>query len=137
MLSTTFEFYSLRKSIEKSFNQVMKNIEDLEYNANKSNNFSCYERKQNVIIRKKLVDYLINGIDYPQAVEFLKIDFSISQHIIDGVLKPEYDIFTRKNIQQNLFVAQNLLKKGFKYKDIARLLDMKESTLRYYLKNTK
>lgn len=134
MLSTTFELNSIKKSFENNFKDVMKSIENLEYNANLSGRYSSYDRQQNVIIRKKLVDYLINSIDFNKAVEFLKIEFDLSQNIIDNVLKIEYDIFTRKNLQQKLFVAQNLLKKDFKFKDISRLLDIKESSLRYYLK---
>lgn len=134
MLSTTFELNSIKKSFENNFKDVMKSIENLEYNANLSGRYSSYDRQQNVIIRKKLVDYLINSIDFNEAVEFLKIEFDLSQNIIDNVLKIEYDIFTRKNLQQKLFVAQNLLKKDFKFKDISRLLDIKESSLLYYLK---
>lgn len=136
MLSTTFEFYSIRKNIEKSFNQVMKNLENLEYNANLSNNFSSYDRKQNVIIRKKLVDYLINGIDYQQAIEFLKIEFSISQNIIENVLKVEYIILQRKQLSQKIFCARLLSGKGLKVKDIARLLETSPATVRNYLKTS-
>lgn len=136
MLSTTFELSCLKKSFENSFNLIMKNIENLEYNANLSNNFSSYDRKQNVIIRKKFVDYLINGIDYQQAVEFLKIDFSISQNIIENVLKVEYIILQRKQLSQKIFCARLLSRKGLKVKDIARLLETSPATVRNYLKTS-
>ena len=134
MLSTTYELTHIKKNFESSFNNIMKTIDKLEYNANLSGKFSSYDRQQNIQIRKKLVDYLIAGVDFLEALEFLKIDFKISQNIIDNVLRVEYAIYSRRQLSQKIFCARLLHGKGFKIKDLARILEVSPATVRNYIK---
>jgi len=134
MSSTTFELTQLKNSLNNSFNSIMKNIENLEYNANKSGIYATINRQKNILMKKKLVDYLLIGLDFRESVEFLKVDFDISQNIIDNVLRVKYDMMNRGKLSYKVFTAKILYKKGFKTKNIADILDCTPATVRNYLK---
>lgn len=134
MSSTTFELTRLKNSLNNNFNSIMKNIESLEYNANKSGAYVNINQAQIYAMKKKFVDYLINGIDYHESIEFLKIDYPISQNVIDNILRVKFDMMNRGKISHKIFAAKVLYKKGFKTKIIADILDCTPATVRNYLK---
>lgn len=134
MLTTSQEMKSIKNNFNKMFNSVLQSLDEIEYNMNLSGNFTTVDRRNNTLMRKKFVDYLINGLDFSDALDFTAVEFPISQNIIDNVLKVTYAIFTRKQRVQKIYCAKILKENGFRTGDIAAILKVTPATVRNYYK---
>ena len=135
MLNTIYEMDATKRDIINHFNALLKSIDIVENNLKKIPSGNI-QRLQNMKLRKKLVDYLLKGIDFAQAVEFLELDFYTTQETIENVLRVQYAILCRKNKLQNIYTARVMSAAGYTVKQIAGVIKSTPATVRNYLNNS-